>query len=681
MITIPSFKDIAKKANVSYGTVSNVINKRANVSLEKIIKVEKAAEELGYYINKNASSLRSGKTNNIAFIIPTLEDFTLRKIHHILIEKAASENLNINLFVTNSNPLLEKEMVKSTIATSEFLIVSSCIELASDFYNELNNKSKIILLNNWEQLYNKNIYQINYNWKEFFSNIGDYLDDKHKNILFFSDYYFNDQDFPLLNDIKTVTCGSSYNLVEAIHLLSEKTYDLIIATSYEKKKAIKSSAYILNLDKIPDIIYISTQDEDYSTKDIQYYPNLNLFIDEIWKIILKNKYLEQIVSVPFLGFNQIYKNKATDSFIKILMIESPSTEALVKLIPYIENKLGFGIIIDTIRYDEYDLLYNPSFVSKYDLIRMDMANLSEAANTFLKPLDKRFENLYKRFINNIDSYSYYNNKMYALPFDVAAMILLYRDDIFNNQVIKRHFFEKTKKHTMLPKTFYEYNQVEKFFNENYYDVFNASTVCYKSSITAGNEFIIRVGHDNIVNSSGELNLEDESLRIALNYYKESIKFAKNKDNIFWDDVIKEYSKGSTIMAITYSNYIHTLRNFNEDLVYKTNYSPVPSNKTLIGGGVIGVSKYSNKDDLSYLFLETLYSDNISKLLIQLGATIPIKSIFNDKDLIYRYPWLALIPNIIKKNIRGNYLVNGNKVDTITYEKTVGRLVKKNLSES
>ena len=45
---MPTIKDIAREAGVSHGTVSNVINGRGNVSVEKIRLVWQAAEKLGY---------------------------------------------------------------------------------------------------------------------------------------------------------------------------------------------------------------------------------------------------------------------------------------------------------------------------------------------------------------------------------------------------------------------------------------------------------------------------------------------------------------------------------------------------------------------------------------------------------------------------------------------------------
>ena len=59
---MPTIKSIALRAGVSHGTVSNVLNKKGNVSAEKIQLVEQAAKELGYKINVQAQQLRSGTT-------------------------------------------------------------------------------------------------------------------------------------------------------------------------------------------------------------------------------------------------------------------------------------------------------------------------------------------------------------------------------------------------------------------------------------------------------------------------------------------------------------------------------------------------------------------------------------------------------------------------------------------
>lgn len=67
---MPTIKDIAREAGVSHGTVSNVINGRGNVSVEKIRLVWQAAEKLGYKVNAKAQSLRLGKDRAIAVMLP-----------------------------------------------------------------------------------------------------------------------------------------------------------------------------------------------------------------------------------------------------------------------------------------------------------------------------------------------------------------------------------------------------------------------------------------------------------------------------------------------------------------------------------------------------------------------------------------------------------------------------------
>ena len=71
---MPTIKDIAREAGVSHGTVSNVINGRGNVSVEKIQLVWQAAEKLGYKVNSKAQSLRQGQDRSIAVLLPSIED-------------------------------------------------------------------------------------------------------------------------------------------------------------------------------------------------------------------------------------------------------------------------------------------------------------------------------------------------------------------------------------------------------------------------------------------------------------------------------------------------------------------------------------------------------------------------------------------------------------------------------
>lgn len=63
-------KDVAKKAGVSFMTVSRVINNKPNVKKETREKVLKAIRELGYYPNALARGLNTNKLSSIGIVIP-----------------------------------------------------------------------------------------------------------------------------------------------------------------------------------------------------------------------------------------------------------------------------------------------------------------------------------------------------------------------------------------------------------------------------------------------------------------------------------------------------------------------------------------------------------------------------------------------------------------------------------
>ena len=70
----PTVQDIARLARVSLGTVSNVLNGRSSVKEELVLRVNAAAQKLGYRRNANAASLRSNQTDMIAVAVPNIEN-------------------------------------------------------------------------------------------------------------------------------------------------------------------------------------------------------------------------------------------------------------------------------------------------------------------------------------------------------------------------------------------------------------------------------------------------------------------------------------------------------------------------------------------------------------------------------------------------------------------------------
>ena len=72
-----SIVDIAKMAGFSTTTVSRVLNGKAKeyrISPKTQKKIEEVAKEMHYVPNHFAANLRTGKSNTIALIVPSLSN-------------------------------------------------------------------------------------------------------------------------------------------------------------------------------------------------------------------------------------------------------------------------------------------------------------------------------------------------------------------------------------------------------------------------------------------------------------------------------------------------------------------------------------------------------------------------------------------------------------------------------
>lgn len=92
--------DVAREANVSYSTVSRVINNKG-VSPEKRERVLRAMAELGYVANLQARSLAGGKSNIIGLLVHSLNVEYFGEIARGVDEALAAVQYDLMLYTTH----------------------------------------------------------------------------------------------------------------------------------------------------------------------------------------------------------------------------------------------------------------------------------------------------------------------------------------------------------------------------------------------------------------------------------------------------------------------------------------------------------------------------------------------------------------------------------------------------
>ncbi|TXK52161.1 LacI family transcriptional regulator [Pontibacter qinzhouensis] len=99
--------DIARELNITFSTVARALNDHPAISVTTKEAVRETAKRLGYRQNKVASSLRSGRTNIIGVVVPSLDvSFFSSVVHGI--ERVMHEN-GYSILLYQSNESLKQE--------------------------------------------------------------------------------------------------------------------------------------------------------------------------------------------------------------------------------------------------------------------------------------------------------------------------------------------------------------------------------------------------------------------------------------------------------------------------------------------------------------------------------------------------------------------------------------------
>jgi LacI family kdg operon repressor len=137
-----TMKDVAEYAGVSKSTVSQYLNKRYSyMSSATREKIRIAIDELGYYPNQVAKSLKQKNTHMIAFICATLSSRFSLELVAVIERVFQNAGYSVIIASTEDNPTKEQALINSFVARQVDGIIVFPTEENRDFYKTLHNRN------------------------------------------------------------------------------------------------------------------------------------------------------------------------------------------------------------------------------------------------------------------------------------------------------------------------------------------------------------------------------------------------------------------------------------------------------------------------------------------------------------------------------------------------------------
>ncbi|MEG0741277.1 MAG: extracellular solute-binding protein [Clostridia bacterium] len=658
---MPTIKDIAKAAGVSHATVSNVLNKKGNVSSQKIKLVQEVAHSIGYRLNEAASSLRSGRGRALAVILPDVKSAAYADFYAGLSQTAQRYEYSVLLHTTDNIPAVEKRAIDE-VASSR----ADCALLVSSLSNPhqrcealVNGGTRILLAERAaasdpdfmgfdmeaaaqalaQQAARDGMHSIG-----LMSNMTLYPNEKqfvHTFTRTFADLVPQGQ-VQCVQSIATQYAKQAFSF-----FCSNGSPDAIITTCEEMADAVLAVWPLYEQEKQPKIYTLATArllgNPRYTRYELDYR-------------LLGSTMAEQLLCdaphaarfLPAKGIVQTMRSpaKSITETINMLSIANPYTKALIKLLPFFAREKGIEVQITTLPTAEVtQALSRPGDTDVFDVVRMDLALLDCYAKELFLPLDQLPLDLARIESSLLDGlmeeYGLVDQVPYALPFDSSQHLLFYRQDLFEDVSNQRSFFEENHVALTIPTDYSQFLRVASFFDRRFHP---KSKTPHGTLIARQSSEII--AHLVALSADGSLPLDDKQAMLTmLEQRRELETVASILDTSRWDVAVERFAQGECAMLIVYANYAEMLAsNPLSHVSGRVGFAPAPGKHTLLGGGVLGVSKVTEKKEAVAAFLQWLYSDETSRLLALLGGISPCKPVYENQEILDVYPWLRTLEN-------------------------------------
>lgn len=708
---LPNIKDIAKIAGVSHGTVSNVLNARGNVSVEKIEAVMRAAKEMGYQLNAKAQSLRAATTDSIAVVLPNIKDEQYNQLYQgIWREIASSLSGSIDLYLTDDLPSEELAIIRRLVAHGhKYIITVSCLNNEDAYYQSLRVEKENILF----------VYRIPkgaaYGYSLDFSTAAkdiatDIVENKYNSIGLLCDNneYSHVREFanelsrmlslqsnPPQLIVRDVSNIDSYK--GAFDFFSLYSPDVLIATDNKKYSDLIAASYFGSKDECPPIYVLS--DNNFSDENVRLrrykmdYARLGSIVAKVVKD--EGSYSSEGINyIKNKGFAKKFSKKGNatptePNSLNLLTLPSPSTEALKKILPLFRRNTGVKVNLTVSSYGEiFDILSNIAEYKDYDIIRLDMAWLPWFAESALTPLHEVSSELslvLNGYSDNVLKLaSEVNHIAYAVPLDIGAQMLFYRRDLFDDIILRRKFFETNGWELRTPENYSEFDTISRFFSlihqsDNTQRPMGSSSMLGSPALIAS-EYLSRyyaMGGRLMHEGSCAL-LEKEIAVPALQQYIENLSSSYKLDSDWWSASVDLFEQGKLAMQIAYMNLFNDVAQ--GPLRASLAHATVPGGQAQLGGGTLGVSKYSKKKFEISSFIQWLHAEDVIEHRVLLGMGCVHESVYHNQRLLQHYPWIPMFKEISANTVRESHHFDGTPFNLRQAETIIGTEIKNAIAD-
>ena len=698
-----TLKDIAHLAGVSHGTVSNVLNGKGNVSVEKIKLVEDAARQLGYSINAQARQLRgpSALANIIAVIVPDITETKYACFFQNIKRYYEKTGTTVLLFVTEDVPYLEQSAV-TIISTmrAKGVISITCCSNSTDIYAPVKQYGAAVLFAERKPTGKESF--ISFDYFKIGMEIGNFI---LKNNFHSAGLLRHVNLFSSEADVEAGICASikesniSFKIVESNiqaalrasfdFLTDDDTPDVVIATGCNFLNHIKT-AYRLNAKKLPALISISakgyTIDSGNLTNYTLNYDNLAYQASVMLEHHMENHTQPsvKICAFPADGIHSDYDFPGIrkEVHLNFLTIKGQTTDALLHTLPQFERESGIKVHFIALPPNElYDTISQKDSGDFFDLFRVNMFHMPIFPHNKFLPLNDRFfhETTKGMIPKVVKEFSYIDKTPYAIPLDIGTQLLIYRKDLFEDPMIKRMYYEMNAKTLQVPPDFEEFNAIARFFTRKYnpnspVHFGTSSSLTTNLGICTNFEIRYRGFGGTACAEKDTLLLDDSVLYRTMKNYKDSFLYAEQTYDDYWGgDNIQNFINGNTAMEIIFSNYASGLAALNSSKIGgRIGCAVIPGNKPALGGGSLSISSSTRNPEAAQEFILWACGINQAETLTMLGGLSPYPHIFENRQIINLYPWHLLLNEAIH-TCTGRSIFN--RVNSIEYEHLAGALIR------